>query len=82
MQSNKRKRNFALLAAILKMCYIGSPSQFSDGGIDFSWLDKSPWSHDITLVRSWLVHVGYIASIGLINVISAGFWKQPFWILS
>ena len=60
---NKRKRNFTSLAAIWKWRYIGSPSQFSDGGIDFSCWDKSQWQNKIAFVRSWLVYVEYIASI-------------------
>ena len=43
--------------------YIGSTSQFGDGGIDFSCWDKSQWQNKIAFVRSWLVYVGYIASI-------------------
>ena len=46
-----------------KWRYIGSPSQFSDGGIDFSCWDKSQWQNKIAFVRSRLVYVGYIASI-------------------
>ena len=42
---------------------IGSPSQFSDGGIDFSCWDKSQCQNKIAFVSSWLVYVGYIASV-------------------
>ena len=51
----------------LKWRYIGSPSLFSGGGIDCSCWDKSQRPNDIALVRSWLMHVGYIASIGPID---------------
>ena len=50
-----------------KWRYLGSPSQFSGGGIDFSCLDKSQRPNNIGFVRSWLVHVGYITSIGSID---------------
>ena len=47
----------------------GGCDEFSGGGIDFSCWDKSQWQNNIAFVGSWLVHVGYIASIGPIDCI-------------